>query len=532
MLNIEFKYKDIKPYQQIFKPTNKNNVPLLHEMHLSGMKQFPQKQKIDINKLYEFPAPKSKQRGITRYDLRYTTGQIPNFNYKIEDIVEVDENEILENFKQDKATAKVNYVSVKPMSWRQTQLNNMKEEAGVPNPLTALRANAEQGIGIDEYKEKTNKIMDDFERFKNSIIANKHIDEDGKRIAINTMEKYKKQGIQHPNSKGVFKDTDPEETKQFLDIMENAGKKLQIQKASNILKQPQTQSTPTANAVSEEKKEQLSEKQKAIQEVYQQISEEEEEEDNSYLESRKKAKQEEEEREKEAIRKNALEQVRKEEFEKLLKEEEENYTTQEEENNIKSRELYINNAQTLYNKINNKIESIPNNQLQKYRNSEEYKKDLDELQNSLKSLEIDYDEYLKLKNYTNDTFPKDSKERGRLKKQILNILGIINMKGYEILNEHLEPGKKLLLNDRGSFSHKALNTIINDDRVKRIYNSFAVDKSSKQRTLSTQRARPTNVNINTNRSESVGGNIRTLTDIQNAQNPQLKDAAIPASKTK
>jgi hypothetical protein len=147
MLNIEFKYKDIKPYQQNYKPTNKSNVPLLHEMHLNGIKQFPQKQKMAIEKLYEFPAPKSMQRGITRYDSRYTTGQIPNFNYKIEDIVEVDESEILDNFHQDKATAKVNYISVKPMSFRETQLNNMKEEVGVPNPLTALRANAEHGIG-------------------------------------------------------------------------------------------------------------------------------------------------------------------------------------------------------------------------------------------------------------------------------------------------------------------------------------------------------------------------------------------------
>ena len=251
MLNFQFKYKDIKPYEPKYKKTNKSDTPILSELHLDGVKKHSTAPKRAIEKLYEFPSAKSQKRGITRYDLRYTTGTMPDFNYKPTDITDVDEMEVLDNFHLPKVDANIKFIGIKPMSFKETQLNNMKEELGIPNPLTALRVEATEGLPINEYKEKTDKIMDDFESFKKSIIANKHIDEDGKRIAINAMERYKKQGIQHPNSKGVFKDPNPEETKQFLDIMDNAGKKLQIEKASNILKQqPKTQSTPSANALS------------------------------------------------------------------------------------------------------------------------------------------------------------------------------------------------------------------------------------------------------------------------------------------
>ena len=251
MLNFQFKYKDIKPYEPKYKKTNKSDTPILSELHLDGVKKHSTAPKRAIEKLYEFPSAKSQKRGITRYDLRYTTGTMPDFNYKPTDITDVDEMEVLDNFHLPKVDANIKFIGIKPMSFKETQLNNMKEELGIPNPLTALRVEATEGLPINEYKEKTDKIMDDFESFKKSIIANKHIDEDGKRIAINTMERYKKQGIQHPNSKGVVKDPNPEETKQFLDIMDNAGKKLQIEKASNILKQqPKTQSTPSANALS------------------------------------------------------------------------------------------------------------------------------------------------------------------------------------------------------------------------------------------------------------------------------------------
>lgn len=139
MLNVQFKYKDIKPYEQKYKVFHKQNVPLLHEMHLSGMKHYSIKPKSSIEKLYEFPAAQSKRRGIRRYDLRYTTGQIPDFDYKLEEIAEVDENEILDNFKQGKVKVDVDFASVKPMNFREAQINNMREEVGEPNQLTALR---------------------------------------------------------------------------------------------------------------------------------------------------------------------------------------------------------------------------------------------------------------------------------------------------------------------------------------------------------------------------------------------------------
>ena len=113
MLNVQFKYKGIKPYEPNYKVFHKQNVPLLHEMHLSGMKHYSIKHKIAIEKLYEFPAAQSKRRGIRRYDLRYTTGQIPDFDYKLEEIAEVDENEILDNFKQGKVKVDVDFADRK-----------------------------------------------------------------------------------------------------------------------------------------------------------------------------------------------------------------------------------------------------------------------------------------------------------------------------------------------------------------------------------------------------------------------------------
>ena len=192
MLNFEFKYKGIKPYKQHYKPTYKSNLPLLHEMHLNGVKHFPKKPKTPVEKLYEFPAPKSKQTGVLKYDLDFVGRPLPRLRYKHEDIVEVDEKEILNNFHQDKATAKVDYAFIKPMSFEQTQLNNLKEELGIPNDLTALRVNATQNISLPEYEKITaeiekdymdeaDDIMKDYHAKRDRIIKNQFITDDGKR---------------------------------------------------------------------------------------------------------------------------------------------------------------------------------------------------------------------------------------------------------------------------------------------------------------------------------------------------------------
>lgn len=207
MLNVQFKYKDIKPYEQQYKVFQKQNVPLLHEMHLSGMKHYSIKPQTDIEKLYEFPAPQNKQRGIRRYDLRYTTGLIPNFDYKLEDIVEVDENEILNNFKQNKVKVNVDYASVKPMNFREAQLNNMREEIGEPNQLTALRVEAEHGVPIDQYERDTielktqynldyEKIMENYETERQRIIKSKHILEKNKPTKLQTLETTNKKEVE------------------------------------------------------------------------------------------------------------------------------------------------------------------------------------------------------------------------------------------------------------------------------------------------------------------------------------------------
>ena len=264
MLNHQIKYKGFKPYESTYKKTNKNDTPLLSELHLDGVKKHSTAPKRPIEKLYEFPSAKSKKRGITRYDLRYTTGIMPDFNYKPTDITEVDEMEILDNYHLPKVDANIRYASLKPMSFKQAQLNNMKEELGIPNPLTALRVEATEGIPINEYKEKVeekaNEIMDSFESYKKDIIANKHIDEDGKRTVINSMEKLKAYGLTHPHKDGIFENPYPEETKKAEKIMEKAENRkntiLQIEKASNILKPVKTkqnQSSNNSNDTQEEK---------------------------------------------------------------------------------------------------------------------------------------------------------------------------------------------------------------------------------------------------------------------------------------
>lgn len=241
MLNFDFKYGGIKPYEQKHKRAEKQPFnKLLGEMHLDGIKTINIKPKEEVR--YEFPHHSYYKKGanINKYDLDFLK-PTPHFRYRPEDIVEVDEDEILDNFHQDKAGINVEYTAIKPMSFRETQINNMREEQGIPNKLTALRVEAEQNIPLQEYMKEAIEVDNKFQDDIQNIINEKHIDETGKKLIIDLSKDMKRDLLRNPN---LHKNLDSHIENNYKDRVEEV-KKLEkardktlvdVKRASELLK--------------------------------------------------------------------------------------------------------------------------------------------------------------------------------------------------------------------------------------------------------------------------------------------------------
>lgn len=172
MLNFNLSHNGLDPYEQKYKRTTdvKNN--LFENFYLTGIKQIPIKPKVPLHFDFSYKARVPK---LNSYDKNYTS-TFPNFKFNPEHIQEVDEKELLKQYHQDPVEVDVKFVSpTKPLSFRDTQLFNMREEEGVNNPLTQLRANAEANIPVNEW-------VGDISAQAKEYAAKKHINPDGTKV--------------------------------------------------------------------------------------------------------------------------------------------------------------------------------------------------------------------------------------------------------------------------------------------------------------------------------------------------------------
>lgn len=415
MLNFEFKYKDIKPYSKTFNKTNKLDGKLLSEFHLDGIKQIPIKPKQAIK--YEFPSH-SYKRGVSKYDLDFVGRPLPYFRYRPEDIVEVDENEILDNFHQDKATVNVEFSSIKPMNFKDTQINNMREELGIANPLSALRAEAVDNIPLNEYENlHQNLASAEFKSQIDEMIKSKYLDPEGEAKMRDIMSKTHKDFVKKPKLL-----TDVNYRINHEKEVETIEQHHKIIPASKILQHPTIRKVDGVNSLPvdvealnefEKTKQEQSEVQDVLNNMVDKVVR---------VEKKKALKQT--ATEIEQALKNKL--IQKEESSKMMENDVDTGGKIETEPNLKVRaeELAINIPQSIIN-----IPAV--NKLYDDMLNEENPKEKEKKANQLNKIVLDIIQYSPVieqyKQYTEDTYPAGKQERGDIQKVLNSLRKIVKL---------------------------------------------------------------------------------------------------------
>jgi hypothetical protein len=171
---------------------------------------------------------------------------------------------------------------------------------------------------------------------------------------------------------------------------------------------------------------------------------------------------------------NATEEVKEEVKEEEEEEVKEGYT--EDQRNIDVKNVII-----LAQKINEKMETQDTKQLLQYQNSDEYKDSLNSIRQYLTRLDITIDDYEELKTLTEETYPTNRKLRGKIQRQINNMLRI---SGYK-------PGRK-------SIGWKKFNETLNDSKIVKLYKNIAIAKTKVHSTIPSETiAEPKKPNIHT-----------------------------------
>lgn len=224
-----FESKDVK----VHKNKKGEHSDLMKYYHLNGIQKKQQQPRVPVN-FTNFNYKHTPVRGVSNLNKRIISGSIPKFNFLKNDIVELDEQEVMDHFHQKVPSVKVNYTHIKPKSFNETQINNMKEEAGVPNELSALRNEAINEVPVNEYKNKFESFEANLERFKQAKkigdLQKYELMQDLKKDLVKDIKILDKNPKKNEKLQDEFN-----VIKKHVDDVKNLNNEIKVTKASNIL---------------------------------------------------------------------------------------------------------------------------------------------------------------------------------------------------------------------------------------------------------------------------------------------------------